>query len=194
MHIMQYEINLPTDYDMSIIRRRVATGSSGTDTFGGLGLKAYCIREAGVDGSTINQYAPFYFWVTSAGMNDFLCGCGFARLSTDFGRPSVRHWTSLAFEHGPARETTPLAASRSVVPVPIDARLDHVIGAALDDLQARCALATVHCTALALDPTAWELAHFTLWADSAPETAGTRYQVLHLSRPHLQDLRAGRQW
>lgn len=40
----------------------------------------------------------------------------------------------------------------------------------------------VDCSALAVDPRHWQLVHFTLWRDSSPPMAGTRYQVLHLSR------------
>lgn len=58
MHAMQYEITLPGDYDMGIIRHRVATKGAGTDTFGGLGLKAYAIRERGIDGSTARTSTP----------------------------------------------------------------------------------------------------------------------------------------
>jgi len=71
---MQYEITLPGGYDMGIIRHRVATKSAGTDSFGGLGLKAYTIRERGITGSTVNQYAPFYLWAAPEGMNAFLWG------------------------------------------------------------------------------------------------------------------------
>lgn len=38
---MQCEITLPADYDMAIIRHRVATRGASTDAFVGLGLKAY---------------------------------------------------------------------------------------------------------------------------------------------------------
>jgi Domain of unknown function (DUF4865) len=40
MQAMQYEIALPADYDMAIIRDRVATKGAMTDDFEGLGLKA----------------------------------------------------------------------------------------------------------------------------------------------------------
>ena len=49
MHAMQYEIPLPADYDMGIIRHRVATRGSALDDWAGLGVKAYLIRERGVD-------------------------------------------------------------------------------------------------------------------------------------------------
>jgi hypothetical protein len=52
----------------------------------------------------------------------------------------------------------------------------------------------VHSTAVAIDPRNWELVHFTLWEHAAPDSAGVRYQVLHLSTPQLGDIGAGRHW
>ncbi len=37
MYAMQYEITLPADYDMGIIRARVATGGNALDDLPGLG-------------------------------------------------------------------------------------------------------------------------------------------------------------
>lgn len=184
MHAMQYEIPLPADYDMGIIRHRVATRGSALDDFPGLGLKAYVIRERGVNGSPVNQYAPFYLWLSVEGMNRFLYGDGFRILSDDFGRPSVQHWTGLAFRSGPARETTPRAASRSTERLDPDADPAVVIEREIAALEERASAAGVHSAALAIDPRHWELLRFTLWE----ETAGTRYEVLHLSRPGIDDL------
>ena len=58
MQLMQYEITLPADYDMGIIRHRVATCGSKTDEFPDLGLKAYLVREQGSHGSPVNQSTP----------------------------------------------------------------------------------------------------------------------------------------
>lgn len=77
MQAMQYEITLPADYDMGIIHRRVAEKGRLTDEFPGLAMKAYLVRERGVAGSPVNQYAPFYLWNTATGMNAFLWGPGF---------------------------------------------------------------------------------------------------------------------
>jgi len=191
---MQYEITLPADYDMGIIRDRVATRSAGTDSFGGLGLKAYAIREAGVNGSTVNLYAPFYLWATPAGMNDFLLGPGFAGLSRDFGRPAVRHWAGLAFERGSAIAETPRAASRSTTRLTEEDTLDAALSVAMAGVAGIRHAEGVHSTALALDPRNWEFVQFTLWAGGAPVTAGINYEVLHTSTPELSDLRQGRQW
>lgn len=189
MQAMQYEITLPADYDMGVIRTRVATRGSALDGFAGLGLKAYCARERGVDGSPVNQYAPFYLWRAVEGMNAFLWGPGFRGLSADFGRPVVRQWTGLAFEPGDL-DRVPVAATRTTTRLPADADPAEAVDQAVSDLAAGDG---AHSTALAVDTHRWELMKFTLWHGEAP-AEGVRYQVLHLSRPELADLPRGRHW
>jgi hypothetical protein len=102
MSALRYQITLPADYDMDIIRRRIATRGSALDAFDGLGLKAYLVRDR-ANGSSINQYAPFYLWADTAGMREFLWGgAGFGGIVADFGRPAVRHYTGAAFRPGRA--------------------------------------------------------------------------------------------
>jgi Domain of unknown function (DUF4865) len=193
MQAMQYEITLPADYDMAIVRDRVATRGATTDDFDGLGLKAYGIRERGIDGSPVNQYAPFYLWASPDGMNRFLWGAGFEGLSRDFGRPVVRQWTGLTFERGPS-EAAPSVATRRIERIARDADATAAIEVAVVATHERAADRGVHSTALAVDTAAWELVHFTLGASPAPDDTGTTYEVLHLSSPHLDDLKVGRQW
>jgi hypothetical protein len=193
---MQYEITLPADYDMKIIRERVATRGHALDAFPGLGLKAYLIRERGVHASPLNQYAPFYLWDSAGGMNRFLWGGGgFHGIVADFGRPAVRHWTGVALHRGPARAATPLAATRHTEPFPAEADPGATVERALGELDDRGRTPGVHCTALAVDPRSWELVHFTLWERAAPEqAAGARYEVLHVSTPALDTVETGRHW
>ncbi|MEU2853293.1 DUF4865 family protein [Streptomyces syringium] len=201
MYAMQYEITLPADYDMGIIRERVATRGHALDDRPGLGLKAYVIRERGVAGSPVNQYAPFYLWDDIGAMSHFLVGRGgFQGIIADFGRPAVRQWAGIACEAGPARASTPRAASRSVTPLPAGADPAALVEDALAELRVRARRADVHTTALAFDPHHWELMRFTLWADSVPGTPESptaeteRYEVLHLSSPHLPAIPTGRHW
>jgi Domain of unknown function (DUF4865) len=189
MYAMQYEIALPADYDMNIIRHRVATRGASLDAFPGLGLKAYLIRERGTGGSSVNAYAPFYLWTDISGMSRFLWGGGgFAGLVGSFGRPTVRHWTGVAFKQGLSVAVTPKLATRYTETLPPDLDLAAMVAAARDELERRAGLPGVHSTALVIDPHHWELVHFTLWEDDAPENTGASYQVLHLSRPHLSEL------
>ncbi|WP_329570066.1 DUF4865 family protein [Kitasatospora sp. NBC_01266] len=197
MHAMQYEITLPADYDMEIIRHRVATRGGQLDRFPGLALKAYLIRERGVAGSTVNQYAPFYLWRTDEGANRFLWGPGFRGLSQDFGRPVVRSWLGLAVQDGPDRAADPTVADRLRTPIGPDRDPAEAIEQALAELPAD--RPGVHTIALAVDTARWELLTFTLWAgepeaDAPGPELGERYRVLHLSRPELADLPRGRHW
>ncbi|MGW0226962.1 DUF4865 family protein [Actinopolymorpha singaporensis] len=198
---MQYELTLPADYDMDVIRERVALGGHLLDDRAGLGLKAYVIRERGVGGSPVNQYAPFYLWNDTGAMAHFLLGGGgFQNIVRDFGRPPVRHWVGVAWQAGPARAEVPRAASRLVAPAPVDADTDGTgLGLAtwaeretvvLRELAGRD---DVHTAALAVDPHHWQAVWFVLWRDSVPAdaeiaetataTATERYEVLHLSAP-----------
>ncbi len=194
MHAMQYEITLPADYDMGIIRDRVATRGKTLDDFSGLGLKVYGIRERGVDGSTVNQYSPLYLWHEQAGMNAFLWGGPFNGIIDSFGRPAVRHWTVLGFEEGPAFDTPPLAAGKHVERIPVETDPVEFLGAALDGLREHVRQEGAHSGALAVDPHTWELVRYSLWHQEAPTSDEVRYRILHLSSPHLSELRRGQQW
>lgn len=192
MQAMQYEITLPADYDMRIIRRRVADKGHLLDDFAGLGLKAFLVRERGVAGSPVNQYAPFYLWRSAEGMNRFLWGPGFRALSDDFGRPAVRSWLGLAFRDGPARAGVPRTATRRIETVPPARDPAEAIERALAELPA--GRPGVHSTALAVDTECWELVTFTLWGEQPDDAEGDHYQVLHLSSPELGNLPQGQHW
>lgn len=191
MHAMQYEITLPADYDMAIIRTRVRTKGPLLDDFPGLGTKAYCVRERGIDGSPVNQYAPFYLWHDPSGTNAFLWGNGFRGLQTDFGRPVVRQWLGAGYERGPA--TTANAATKHVERLAPDADPGAAVEAALATLTERSRAADVVSGAVAVDTRDWEILHFTLWSGEA-RGPGVRYRVLHVSAPAEAALPAGPHW
>ncbi|WP_175409630.1 DUF4865 family protein [Streptomyces sp. TRM64462] len=193
MHAMQYEITLPADYDMGVIRHRVATRGHLLDDFPGLGLKAYLIRER-ADGAPVNQYAPFYLWAAPEGMNAFLWGPGFQGIVDDFGRPEVRHWTGAAYGDGPAAGSAPRYAVRRRVPIGAGEPPAEAVGRALAAHERLVAADGVVAAAVAVDPRHWELVAFSLWADAAPEGAGDVFRVLHVSQPHRGELRRGRHW
>lgn len=92
MITMQYNVTLPTDYDMNIIRKRVQDSGSKTDGFQDLKMKAYLIAEKGKYSNFENQYAPFYLWDKAEGMNQFLLGGPFNNIINSFGRPKVNNW------------------------------------------------------------------------------------------------------
>lgn len=204
MYAKQYEITVPADYDMHILRKRADAARTFFDDRAGLGLKAYAIRERGVDGSPVNQYAPFYLWNDSAAMSHFLFGGGgFERIIRSFGQTTVLHWTGVATVAGPARDTVPKAASRRVTTIPADPDLDDTglgLAARIEqeckELEALAQVEGVHTAALAVDPQHWQLVKFVLWRDSVPrnDDATERYEVLHVSAPGLTELPNGRHW
>ncbi|MEV3859211.1 DUF4865 family protein [Streptomyces sp. NPDC050095] len=194
MHAMQYEITLPADYDMGIIRDRVAAKGHLLDDFAGLGAKAYLMRERGVDGSPVNQYAPFYLWASPQGMNAFLWGPGFQGIVRDFGRPAVQHWAGVAYEEGPASAGTARTAVRRRTPVAAGAELPDVVAESVAEVAELAARDGVLCAAAAVDPRTWEVLTFSVWDDDSPKAEGDVYRVLHLSQPERSRLQRGRQW
>lgn len=71
MQAMRYEIALPSDYDMSIIRSRVAKTGHLMDDFPDLLFKAFLISEQ-AQGQLTNNYCPLYIWKRSEGMTKFI--------------------------------------------------------------------------------------------------------------------------
>ncbi|MFC9843367.1 DUF4865 family protein [Streptomyces sp. NPDC060223] len=194
MHAMQYEVTLPADYDMDIIRTRATGKGPLLDDFPGLGLKAYLMRERGVDGSPVNQYGPFYLWNAPEGMNSFLWGPGFQGLADDFGRPEVRHWTGLSYEEGVAAGSPAAVAVRRRQSVPEGVRLSEVMAEAVREAERLAGLDGAVCAAAVVDPRHWELVHFSLWDHDAPKAPGEVFQVLYVNTPERDRLPRGRQW
>jgi hypothetical protein len=186
MFAMQYAIPLPADYDMSVIRRRVAERGHLLDDHPGLGLKAYLVQDTS-RGARQNQYAPFYLWADTGATASFLWGGGgFAGIVRDFGRPTVSTWLGVDFRRGPAYgrsaasatlERRPLAPGED--PSAEAERMRQVVddGAECDD---------VHSIAAVIDPARWEAVIFTLrTADPSAPGDATVFEVLHLSEPSV---------
>lgn len=194
MHAMQYELTLPADYDMDIIRSRVARVGNLLDDWDGLGFKAYLLRERGVHGSPVNQYAPFYLWNTVEGMNRFLWGGAFQGLVNDFGRPEVSQWTGLAYEEGGAAGSPAAVAVRQRQRIAGSGDLAEVMEDAVGETRRLAGEDGAVLAAAAVDPHSWELVHFSLWEHDTPKAEGDVFQVLHLSAPGRGGLPRGRQW
>ena len=186
MIAMQYRVTLPADHDMGRIRHRVATTGHLLDDYPGLGVKAFLIREEGIDGSTVNEYAPFYLWADAAGAASFLwSGVGFTAIVRDFGRPTVQTWIG-----GTSRSALgdPAAARYAVrTTSTLDADTDVVAAAAAADERCSTAVGSpgTLLAAYGIDPRTWELVTFTVHSahpGAGPEGSAT-FQVLHLSAP-----------
>jgi len=186
MIAMQYRIGLPADYDMDIIRRRIAERGHLTDDFPHLAFKAYLYahREAAYAGGRENLYAPFYLWHNHEGMNAFLGGAGFAAVVASFGRPIVRTWSVWRAQTAPDLSIARYA-TREIVTIPTDTALRVVHERENAMVQAdmeRGALAAVS----AFDPRT--LIRLRLWRDTVARPASDDvdvYEIGHVSQPAL---------
>ena len=183
MIAMQYSFTLPSDYDMSIIDRRIREKGPMLDGFPRLRFKAYLAarKEGGEVASDENLYAPFYVWDEAEGLNDFLAGAGFAALTRDLGWPSVQTWMVLHAELAPGLATAAFA-SRGIETIAPYSNLATLRSRAMPETRSDIengALGSV----VAFDPTGWTLIRFRLWrtASSAKAAGGQLYTVGHVS-------------
>jgi hypothetical protein len=169
MIAMQYSIALPADYDMDIIDRRIRDKGPALDHFPHLRFKAYLTarKQDGGLASAENLYAPFYLWDEPDGLNDFLCGPGFAVLSGDFGWPVVRTWSVWHAGLGADLRATKFATRRET---PIKPHADLAVLRRQAEAEAREAADRGALAAVAaFDPTAWAMVQFRLW-QTLPKT------------------------
>ena len=184
----QYPIALPTDYDMNIIRRRVADKGEAFDERPGLLFKAFLISER-IRGAPLNQYAPFYVWNETAALWDFVAGDGFDGIVKSFGRPAILTWLPLTVEirRGLRRDAV-RSALREDMPIPVDVDLPAFRKAQVE--ANKSALADDPGIALCLiaaNIERWSMVRFTLRYDqpTASPSGAHAYEVLHLSAPGI---------
>ncbi|GMA37520.1 DUF4865 family protein [Demequina litorisediminis] len=184
MIAMRYAITLPRDYDMGRIRHRVATRGSALDDYEGLVFKAYCLREAGVDGATSNEYAPFYVWANTSRMARFLWGGdGFQGIEADFGRPVVETWpvASLHVNGAGAASATVGVFSRALSNA--GDSLADTAGRLKTDANAAVLRKDCRAAVRAIDLATGDQVGFDLLAGQPRRTDGTVYEVAHVSVP-----------
>ena len=192
MLVKQYTVTLPADYDMQIIRKRVASKGPAFDHFPGLGVKVFMIRQKKHFGAESNQYAPVYLWPSVEPMWKFIAGDGFKGIVDSFGWTPIHYW--LGFAYACAADID-WRALRSVT------REQTMIqpGTDLPALRARendCARDAVAAAsgpvarAVGVDTDRWALVRFDYWTreqSSLPDDAWS-YEVFHVSAPHPSDL------
>jgi hypothetical protein len=183
MIAMQYSFVLPADYDMGIVRERIATKGALLDNLPGLVFKAYL--HADHDDGVENLYAPFYLWQDEEAMHGFLNGPPFAAVSQAFGWPSVQTWTPW---HASVGDDVRQAcyATRSVAEIaPYSALADlrQSEDAYARRMREQGALAVV----IGFEPVSWSIVRLCLWPDLPPAALAPpgerRYQVGHVSAP-----------
>ncbi|AJT40503.1 DUF4865 family protein [Psychromicrobium lacuslunae] len=187
--LAQYPLRLPADYQMEIIRRRVRERGSALDQREGLGLKFYAIREATQHGSTVNEYAPFYFWRQAQAMADFHWrGGGFQGIIKDFGRPAVHSWlpaTISGFEHFPECSADhPLYLTLRSSELSAEQELGSQVAQLVELTENRHTATEALGSALGVNTERWQSLQLALYHDvPEPETGDILYTVLHVSAP-----------
>jgi hypothetical protein len=185
MIAMQYCFVLPADYDMDIVDRRIVERGTLLDDFPNLRFKAYLTARRNEDArGQENLYAPFYLWSHPDGLNDFVCGDGFAAVSQSFGWPQVKTW--IVWRARLSRDIAQATyATREIFAVAPHAALSELRKRDSEetglDVENGGALASV----AAFEPTSWTRVRFRLWRDR-PAAAGASsqtYRVGHLSLP-----------
>ncbi|KQR77140.1 hypothetical protein ASG35_12840 [Burkholderia sp. Leaf177] len=195
MIIKQYQISLPADYRMQVIRDRVASRGASFDTFAGLGLKCFLIREKGKFGAMANEYSPVYLWPQTGSMWDFLAGPAFEAIKESFGVPLVNAWPGLVFaqSENSTDPTTIASVTREEECLLPDTNLTE-----LRHREATIAAERVNATkglfarAVGLDPRGWRLVRFDYWTQPQADLSSEllSYEVLHVSAPAFDDLMA----
>jgi hypothetical protein len=184
MIAMQYSFVLPADYDMGIVRERIATRGALLDKLPGLVFKAYLHADRGDGGGGAeNLYAPFYLWADEEAMHGFLNGPAFAAVSQAFGWPSVQTWTpwhaSVGDDVRQARYATSSVAA--IAPYSAMAELRQSEDVYARRMLKQGALAVV----IGFEPVSWSLVRLCLWREAPPpvQARERRYQIGHISAP-----------
>lgn len=182
MLAMQYSFTLPADYDMSIIRHRIAANGHRMDGFPRLVFKAFLHagRDPQREHARENLYAPFYLWEDNDGMNRFLSSAGFAALAASFGWPVVRTWSVWKSRLLPTLAQAG-CATREIIQIAPHTALDELQQAECRqvdvDMDEHAALGAV----VGFEPGSWTLVRFRLW----------RTYQSHFDRPGVQAYEVG---
>lgn len=175
---MQYRINLPSDYDMEIIKKRVLENGSKTDGFPGLLFKSYLIQEKNAD-SFENVYSPLYIWKDTEGMNKFLFEGYYDNIIKSFGWQNINIGIPLLidikddFMHAKyvAEEKNVVTPKLSLLGFP-----DSVLNLDKSDKEYTARVCIYN-------PDKWEYSQFYFYKERPDRICENNiYQILHISR------------
>lgn len=170
MNIMQYKITLPSDYNMEIIKQRVAHNGNKTDGFIGLLLKAYLIS----DDTNQKEYAPLYVWNDYSGMNCFIFGGFYDNILHSFGWQNIDIYIPLQVN-----------LSMQVKSAKYILEITHAIKEKNNMTLPTFSIENNHCLGkfLMYNPSTWKSVEFHFLTEVCDElkVLGRVYQILHLS-------------
>lgn len=182
MLAMQYGFDLPDDFDMDTLRRRIPEIGGRFDALPGLHLKAFLLADR--TATAPNRYAPFYLWDDPAGAAGFVTSPDFAAVQARYGRPVVQGWNPIAHLQGPAAGQVPRFATQYFEDLP---ETTDLVQRAADERAAAADLANaqgVHSVFAGLDAQGWQVNRTVLWQGPPPAgAAGRVFELLYLSAP-----------
>ncbi len=181
MLAMQYSIQLPGNYDASLIRERVYARKSLFDAHEGLVHKSFLYNEKD------NIYAPFYVWENVSEAQKFLLNDLFKGVIDTFSRCRVRSWFVMHHAYG-NRALQPAYAVREVDVIAPEEPLDRFLAHEKEAQGALLENPNLYMQLVALDAERWEIIRFSLWKDKESaikpvSDAYLNYEVLHVSEP-----------
>lgn len=179
MFAMQYTIQLPADYDESLVSQRVEKRSAQFDKLPGLYHKSFLYDPED------KLYAPFYLWENDAAGRTFLLNDLFRGVIDTFSRPRVRTWSVLATAYGNP-ELTATHAVREADLIPSEQDLQAMLKREKDHIAHLKQNPNLYFIAVALDADRWELIRYYLWKDQVSQACigadcTQSYDVLHVS-------------
>lgn len=170
MNAMQYKISFPTDFDMSIVRKRVIDNGSKTDGFQDLLFKAYLI----IDNKNQKEYSPLYFWNNEKGMNKFIFDGFFENIIASFGWQNINIAIPLIVELDENFKKSNFMIE-----------IEHAIPESHSPSKPAFSLNGVNQTARAIvyNPDKWKYTEFYFFESlsSTIKDIGTTYEILHIS-------------
>ncbi len=176
---MQYKINLPSDYNMDIIRERVKNSGYKTDGFHSLKFKFYLITEKNINGNHQNSYAPLYLWKNHSGMNKFLFEGFYDNILESFGWQNIGTGIPLFYDF-----SDDIKNSKYVFEFTQHIKPARSLTSIKDRIIAETAGFNNHLGILALyNPETWRFSIF-LFTDKIDRLyleKGNYYEILHIS-------------
>jgi hypothetical protein len=184
MLAMQYSIELPVGYDLSLIRARVSDRSRLFTGLPGLKHKSYLLSEADM------IYAPFYIWSDVEQARHFLFDDLFRGVIKTFRRPRVRSWMVLDSAYG-AITLTPTFARREIDTIAPEENLEKRFQQETSEQAELASDPNFYFQVTALDAERWELTRLSLWRDEASARPTASDCVQHYEVLHAQGENAG---
>lgn len=174
MIAMQYKISLPDNYDMNVIRQRVANNGHRTDGFQDLIFKAYLISEKRDSSKSCNEYSPLYIWQNNDGMNKFIFDGYYDNILSSFGWQKINIGIPITCCLGKDFNLSKFALE-----------IEHEITPMKQMKAINFSLEKDDCTSKVLiyNPDKWKYVEYYFYKDRPiKKTIGKIYSILHLSQ------------